>query len=304
MKNKIIYGLLFAFIISMLFTTTNISENKPTFAEEEKIQYVTIMGVGEIESAPDTAQINIGIQKLSDSMFGSQTKTNEIIDTITNKIKEIDGDATLTINYSSCYPVNNNGITSYESNSNISITTKQLDKVNNIIKSCSDAGATSFCNVCYTIENEKELYNQALIKAKENSYTKATALYDNVTLKDLYEVSISTFRNNSIENNIIVKAFVKAKYIINSSNTEDNINEGINDQTNENELSSNASENLSLEEFNNNKDIKTIESANYIDEADSKPQEIEKNENNKNMNKKEEKFHNNRNISKLNYNSI
>ncbi len=302
MKKNIIYGLLFTLIITMIFATTSVPENKPTYAEEQNVQYVTIMGVGEVETAPDVAEINIGIQKLADSISNSQTKMNETIETITNKIKEIDADATLTVNYSSCYPVSNNGVPNYESNCNISIKTKQLDKVNSIIESCSNAGATSFCNIHYTLEDEKNLYNQALVKAKENSYSKATVLYDNVTLKDMCEVSISTFRNNSMENTIVVTAFVKARYVINNETNSTTDNETQNDTT-DNSLDS------SKDDINDSQLI--IDDKNSQNQDDNiitnetKP-EVKKSSKNTRVNEKEmaEKTQNDKKFNKTSYSAI
>ena len=136
------------------------------------------------------------------------------------------------INYSSAYPVQNSPVCEYQFNCNFSIKTKELSQIDNIIKKASEAGINSYNNVCYTIDNKTNAYNEALKIAKENALNKVSALYTNAVLKELQEVSIYTYTAPNAEGIISVEARLKAKFIVNSNNI---ANDNTNNLTNSNE---------------------------------------------------------------------
>ncbi len=256
MKKKIlVFSLILALFISGFVFSGTLSTNEKVFALNDNKQFVVVIGNGKIETAPDNVKINFGIKLRADSIKEGQEKISQIYDNITTKIKEFDASSTAFVNYSSSYPVCEHGIQSYEFNYDISVKSNTLENVNQIITIASENGATSFYNTVYTLENQEQIYNDALIKAKENAIEKANSLYSNTNLKELIEMSIFSYSEGSKDGKIIVEARVKARFELNNDTVEnDNTN---NDTSNENT----TNDNLINEDNTNTND-------NFIDNPD------------------------------------
>ena len=213
MKKIMIYVLILATSLSFLFLTPNIQIKAEC---EEK--YAFVIGTGEINVVPDTVLINFGIQKISQTLKDGQENISNTYNKIIEEIKKIDEESDIYLNYSSCYPTCNNGIQGYEFCCNITVKTKKLELINDIIKTAGENGVTSYYNTTYSLENTQELYNQALNLAKENALKKVTSLYKNVEEKEVYELNVFSFSNGNEK--IKIEAKVKVKFAICEENNE------------------------------------------------------------------------------------
>ena len=221
MKKIMIFVLILATSLSFLFVTPN----KQIKAECED-KYAFVIGTGVIDVVPDTVLINFGIQKISESLKDGQENISNTYNKIIEEIKKLDEESDVYLNYSSCYPTCENGIQGYEFCCNITVKTKKLDLINDIIKTAGENGVTSYYNTSYSLENTQELYNQALNLAKENALKKVNSLYENVEEKEIYELSVYSFSNENEK--IKIEAKVKVKFAICDENTNKNQNEVIN----------------------------------------------------------------------------
>lgn len=198
------------------------STNTKGFAEIlENIQLITVLGEGIYITNPDTAEISFGIQTRAKTIAEGYEEIKSIYSKFIETLNSIDNISTqsFVINYSSAYPVQNSPVCEYQFNCNFSIKTKELSQIDNIIKKASEAGINSYNNVCYTIDNKTNAYNEALKIAKENALNKVSALYTNAVLKELQEVSIYTYTAPNAEGIISVEARLKAKFIVNSNDS-------------------------------------------------------------------------------------
>ena len=178
---------------------------------------VIIVGCGEVEVEPDTIQINFGIRSREQTLQQAQTKLSETFKNVVSKIQEIDPKAEVYVNYSSSFPVAENGLLSYEFDCCIVAKSNQVDKKDALVENIASAGATSIYNTSYSLQNKIEAYKKALIQAKENADEKVKALFETSTLKGLKEESCYSCYDNGRNEKIKVCAKIKAIYDVGSS---------------------------------------------------------------------------------------
>ncbi len=213
MKKRIIcFSLLLSFIFLVtLFSTNTISNTKAKAQSLVPVpQSIIVVGHGEVEVKADTIQINFGVKTTSDDLLSGQTKMKENIDNITSKLKEIDKDVSVNISYSSSYPVNYNGLLTYEIDCCLIAKSSNIDKASDLSQAIASSNITSIYNTNYILKNKDEAYIQALVKAKENADSKVNAMYKNSTLKNIKEDNYyccEISRGDSIKICAKIKAF-------------------------------------------------------------------------------------------------
>lgn len=256
MKKKIfVMGLIFALFVSGILFSGTISPNEKVFALNANKQFVVVIGNGKVETVPDSVRINFGIKLRADSIKEGQEKISQTYENLVAKIKELDANSTVFVNYSSSHPVCEHGILSYEFNYDISVKSNTLENADKIVALASENGATSFYNTVYTLENQNSIYNDALIKAKENAMEKANALYSNTNLKELIEISVYSYSEGGKDGKIMVEARVKAKFELNNDNTVNDSNDSSNNQDTSNDNSTNNDHTINDETVPNENDF-------------------------------------------------
>ncbi len=208
--------LCFCLIFCLIIFTNNLHIiSDAVYAEENSNDViVSVLGYGKIDANCDQVEINFTIQNIADTFNLCQEKNKTTFEDVSSKIKEIDETANLCVRYSSCYPTSNNGAYTYNSCQDINITTQNLDKVDDIIQVLGNFNNISFYGSCYSIKNKTDCYNNALILAKEDAKQKASAMYQNANLIDLYEVEIFTSCQNSQCNTLTIEARVRARFSV------------------------------------------------------------------------------------------
>ncbi|MBQ9792295.1 MAG: SIMPL domain-containing protein [Clostridia bacterium] len=227
MKKSIMF---FSFLLSFVFAITMFSSNmggvEKASAKSLNVspQSIIIVGSGEVEVAPDTVQINFGLKSRADDLLSGQTKMKENIDNITKKIQELDKDATVSISFSSSYPINHGGIFGYEVDCCLNAKSSKVESVTELTEAIISSNITNIHNTNYMLTNKEDAYIQALVKAKENADSKARAMFNTATFKGLKEESFYNFCENSKGDKIKVCAKVRAFYEINNEQTENTKN--------------------------------------------------------------------------------
>ncbi len=224
-KKILVIGLIFTLFITTIIFNGVLSANEKVFALEDNKQFVVVIGNGKVETVPDNVQIGFGITIIEDSLQEGHEKISQIYDNISTKIKELDASSNVFVNYSYTMPVCEHGIQKYEFNYDVSVKSKNLDNADKFMQIASKNGATSFSNIIYTLENQKEIYNNALLQARDNAIEKANALYSDTNLKELIEISVYSYSEGSKDGKIIVEAKVKARFELNNDIVENNTND-------------------------------------------------------------------------------
>lgn len=221
-KFRIFLSLCLVFCFIILANNLHIINNAVYAEQNTKDVVVSVLGYGKYEASCDQVEVNFTIQNVADNFNLCQEKNKNTLDDISSKIKEIDDTAKICVKYSSCYPTNSNGTFTYNSCQDINITTQDLDKIDNIIQTLGDFQNVSFYGTCYSAKNKTDCYNNALMLAKEDAKQKASALYQNANLIDLYEVEIFTSCQNSQCNIITIEARIRARFSVENEIVADN----------------------------------------------------------------------------------
>ena len=213
-KIKILIYFCLIFCFALCFNVNENSKNISYAEEESRPTFVTVVGFGKCEAVCDAVKINFSLQSICENFAEAQTKTNNNLAEISQKIQEIDENAKLNSTYSTCYPMNNEGIQSFYSMQDVFIESECIDCVDKMIEVLQGYQNVSFYGAKYILKNSAECYNNALLCAKENAKQKASSLYQNVELIDLTEIDIFATCQDSQNCNIVIKARVRAKFCV------------------------------------------------------------------------------------------
>ncbi len=189
------------------------TQNEPIYADEDCI-YIMTMGYGEVLTQADMMEMNFSVTTISDKLDNGYSEITQKMEEIKNAITQIDSQAKVNVCYTSSYPIFNGGVNQYKFHYNFVVTTNNIENKDKIISTISENGATSFQGCRLMLEDKQEIYNEALANAKADAEQKAKALYTDVTLKEMFEVSIYSFEHNG---EIKVEACVKAKFQVNGN---------------------------------------------------------------------------------------
>lgn len=149
-----------------------------------KVDQFTVEGTGKVTVVPDTALVNLGISVTKPTVKDAQAEANKVINSTGEDLKSmgVDKKDIETSNYSIYpqydYSAGRNRITGYNVNANLTITVRDLTKVNEVIDSATANGANTVGGISLTINEDrrKELLKEAREKAVAEAKTKAETL--------------------------------------------------------------------------------------------------------------------------------
>lgn len=150
----------------------------------QKQDLFTVTGEGKVTVVPDTAVVNLGITANSPTVKTAQTQANTVINKVTEELKglEIADKDIKTSNYS-IYPQYDyqsgiTRITGYQVNASLTITVREMDKVNQVIDIATANGANTVGGIQLTVDEkrQKELLQQAREEAVKEAKAKAESL--------------------------------------------------------------------------------------------------------------------------------
>jgi len=174
----VILTLYFRFVGPIPFSVSQTTtEKKSTF---------DVQAEGKVTAAPDTADINLGIQVNKPTVEAAQKEANEKINKITSELKKlgIEEKYVKTVNYS-VYPDYNyqvgQKIVGYNVNITVNCKVKDFEKINQVIDISTAQGANQIGNLNFVIDDGKledlkmEARKQAIEKAKNKAKEIANA---------------------------------------------------------------------------------------------------------------------------------
>lgn len=150
----------------------------------QKQDFFTVTGDGKVTVVPDTAIIDLGITINRPSVKVAQSQANSIINAVTQSVKDLGVAAKdiKTSNYS-VYPQydyanGQNRITGYQVSASLTITVRDIDKVNQIIDTATAKGANSVGGIQLTVDEDKkkQLLQDARELAVKEAKSKAESL--------------------------------------------------------------------------------------------------------------------------------
>lgn len=151
----------------------------------QKQDLFSVTGEGKVTVVPDTAIVDLGITANKPSVKEAQTEANTVIKNITQSLKDLgiaDKDVK-TSNYSvypqyDYQPGSANRIAGYQVNASITVTVREIDKVNQVIDTATAQGANIVGGIQLTVDDkqQKALLQQARELAVKEAKDKANSL--------------------------------------------------------------------------------------------------------------------------------
>lgn len=164
-------------------------------------RYISVTGYGEIEIAPDTANLSLGFRTVNNDLVKAKAEMTQKMDALINalkqfKISEKDIQATQLYIYPR-YVTAKDGVENvmqgYDVSRTITVAFKDLTQTDAILEAAIKAGANTFNGLNFSYSKEDELRQDALVKAINNANQQAQFLANRfgVTLGKLKTASTS-----------------------------------------------------------------------------------------------------------------
>ena len=150
----------------------------------QKQDLFTVTGTGKVTVIPDTAIVNLGITVSRPTVKAAQTEANTIINRITSSLKSAGtAEKDIKTDQYSIYPQydyqsGTNRITGYQVSTSLTVTVRNLEKINEVIDIATAQGANTISGVQFTVDEtrQKELSQQARQEAVKEAKIEAESL--------------------------------------------------------------------------------------------------------------------------------
>jgi len=201
---KIITAVLALTLVAGLFVTgavqppVTISEAAAVEATDYRL---AVNGEGIVSVTPDMAYINIGVETEDADASIAQADNAKLMTSVKKAIMNagIDEDDMQTMNYSIYKSYNyyddREREEVYKASNTLKITVRDLDNLGNLIDVASKSGANQINSIQFTVEDEEQYYQEALVLAMQNAEGKADAILGtmNKTTGTPVKISESSF---------------------------------------------------------------------------------------------------------------
>lgn len=169
------------FIYTKLFGPIPFSVNSITTT---KSNLFTVQGTGDATGVPDTAQLNLGVNKTAPTVQEAQNQVNTVINQITAQMKNLgvkEKDIKTTnysVNPNYDYNSGTQTINGYAVTAQVQVNLQSVDKANQAIDTATKAGATDVGNVQFVLNEDKKqaLEDQARKEAIDKAKAKAQSI--------------------------------------------------------------------------------------------------------------------------------
>lgn len=172
-------------VLASLFIFARFSPGIPVSSiVNQKDSYFTVSGQGKVTVVPDTGVAQLGINLTRPTVKSAQTELNTTMDKVVKAVKALgveDKDIQTThysINPTYDYNNGQNRITGYMVSTNISVTVKDLSKINEVVDAATANGANTVGGIMFTVDEkrQKELVQEAREEAIKEAKAKAESL--------------------------------------------------------------------------------------------------------------------------------
>ncbi len=217
LTNNKIKKLVYLLLICVVFTLINESSNAASTNETKKeAGYISLNTSIVKEVEPNYASVIFAVENISDTAQKASDENKKIANTVINAIKSIASQQTDTIKTSgfSVSPIYSStqqgkrAIKSYKAFNSITVETKDISKIANIIDIAIASGINRTNSLVYSLQNEKsycnEIYPEVLKDLKNQAAAIAAAA--GTSLDGIKRVSASCNLNNSNRVTLLAKA--------------------------------------------------------------------------------------------------
>ena len=170
-------------IAAVLAATMAISVGMSGFAYAAEGE-INVNGMGIVMADPDTADISLSVETMGKTSESAQKENNKIIQKVNAAMQDMGvAKENIVTRYTSVYPQYNyddktgeRTIIGYRSNTELQVTTKDIDHTGKYIDAALKAGATGTGGVGFSIADQSVYYGQALQLAVKNAEKSATSI--------------------------------------------------------------------------------------------------------------------------------
>lgn len=177
-----------------------------SFAQTDcDLSTLSVSGSGEVKTSPDIASISIGVQTkgktAAEAVSANSSSSQKLLDTL-----RLAGIAEKDIQTSSIsvYPIyknspqgydDQNTITGYQANNQLTATIRKIADVGKIIDSISLAGNYSISGINFSLDNDDSFQAEALRKAVSDARKKADAVAKaaGVTISGVKNINVDSY---------------------------------------------------------------------------------------------------------------
>lgn len=147
---------------------------------------INVNGTGIVMADPDTADIHLSVETMGKTSEAAQKESNKIIQKVTQAMLDMGvTKENIVTTYTSVYPqyvyddeTGKRTISGYRSNTDLQVTTKDIDHAGKYIDAALKAGATGTGGVNFSVSDQSAYYGQALQVAVKNAEKSATSIAD------------------------------------------------------------------------------------------------------------------------------
>ncbi|MBI2587401.1 SIMPL domain-containing protein [Candidatus Amesbacteria bacterium] len=150
----------------------------------QKPDLFTVDGTGKVTAVPDTAAVELGVNTTRPSVKAAQTEANNIINKITADLKKLEiPEKDIKTSHYSIYPNYDyrddlNRVLGYQVSTGLTVTVKNLDKINAVLDTATTDGANVVGGIQFTVDDtlQKQLMQQARDLAVKEAKDQAVSL--------------------------------------------------------------------------------------------------------------------------------
>lgn len=145
---------------------------------------INVNGMGIVMADPDTADIYLSVETMGKTSEAAQKDTNKIVQAVTKAMLDLGiTKENIVTTYTSVYPQYNYNdetgqrtVTGYRSNTDLQVTTSDIDNAGKYIDAALKAGATGTNGVSFSVADQSLYYGQALQVAVKNAEKSAASI--------------------------------------------------------------------------------------------------------------------------------
>ena len=145
---------------------------------------ISVNGMGVVLADPDTAQIMLTVETTGKTSAAAQKGSNQIISAVKTELQKLGvAEEDIITAYTSVYPMytydektDKRIVDGYRSNTDLQVSTNDIDNTGKYIDAALKAGATGTNGVSFSVEDQSAYYTQALQLAVKNAEKSAAAI--------------------------------------------------------------------------------------------------------------------------------
>ena len=144
------------------------------------LRQITIIGTGEVKAAPDTAQVQVGVQTQAPTAQEALSQNSQQMTALINRLKE-SGIAAEDMQTSSVsiwprYDTNGTQITGYEASNSVMVKIREIARAGELLDRVVEVGANNVSGISFTIDDPSALEQNARDGAIANARQRAEAM--------------------------------------------------------------------------------------------------------------------------------